>query len=102
MPSKEPNETSSIQIANQIINIANTRMKDGMLPDEVAQGLRHAAANFSAFVEFRKGGGDPESIYGEFAQLLEYYLERHGTSEEKNDLPAVGLNNLIKQVKEEF
>lgn len=102
MPSETPNETPSIQIANQIINVANTRMKDGMLPDDVAQGLRHAAANFSAYVEYRKGGGDPESIFGEFAQLLEYYLDRHGTSEEKNEIPAEGLNNLIKQVKEEL
>jgi hypothetical protein len=101
-PNEKHDETPSIQIANQIINVANTRMKDGMTPDEVAQGLRHAAANFSAFVEFRKGGGDPEAIFGEFVQLLEYYLDRHGVPEEKNEIPAEGLNDLIKQVKDEL
>tara|TARA_B100001142_G_C13943143_1_gene504060 strand:+ start:176 stop:484 length:309 start_codon:yes stop_codon:yes gene_type:complete len=102
MPSETTNETPSIQIANQIINVANTRMKEGMLPDDIAQGLRHAAANFSAFVESRKGGGDPESIFEEFVQLLEYYINRHGTQDEKNEPPAEGLNDLIKQAKEEL
>lgn len=102
MPSEPPNETPSIQIANQIINIANTRIKDGMPPDDVALGLRHAAANFSAFVEHRKGGGDSEAVFEEFAQLLEYYKSRHGTPEEQIDPPAGGLNELIKQVKDEL
>ena len=102
MASEPPNETPSIQIANQIINIANTRIKDGMLPDDVAQGLRHAAANFSAFVEYRKGGGDPEAIFEEFAQLLKYYLSRHDLPEQQTASPAGGLNELVKQVKEEL
>ena len=104
MPSDTSDETPSIQIANQIINIANMRMKDGMSPDEVAQGLRHAAANFSAFVEYRKGGGDPEAIFEEFVQLLEYYISRHGGPEAKNEdeVPAGGLSDLIKQVKKEL
>ena len=66
MPSETTNETPSIQIANQIINVANTRMKEGMLPDDIAQGLRHAAANFSAFVESRKGD---KKAGGYFAKL---------------------------------
>ena len=102
MPSDNHDETPSIQIANQIINIANTRMKEGSLPDEIAHGLRHAAANFSAFVEQRKGGGDPESVFGEFVQLLEYYLSRHGASEEKEQKITGGLNELIKQAKDEI
>ena len=102
MPSDPISETPSIQIANQIINIANTRIKDGISPDNVAQGLRHAAANFSAFVEHRKGGGDPEEIIGEFLQLLEYYISRHVTPEGKDEIPTGGLNELIKQAKEEL
>jgi hypothetical protein len=102
MPSEPTDDTPSIQIANQIINVANSRMQDGLSADVVAQGLRHAAANFSAFVEHRKKDGNPESVMEEFVQLLEYYLSRHGPPEEQGQPPATGLNLLIKQVKDEL
>ena len=35
--------TLSIQLANQIINVANSRLEDGMQPHLIAAGLRHAA-----------------------------------------------------------
>ena len=106
MPSDQPSdppgdpgdETLSVQIANQIINVANSRLKDGVPPDEVAIGLRHAAANFSAFVSQRHPDADPALLAEEFAQLLEFYLGRH--KPENN--PAGGLESLIEQVKSEF
>ncbi|MCH8237562.1 MAG: DUF3144 domain-containing protein [Proteobacteria bacterium] len=111
MPSTPPNEppeqsgddTLSLQIANQIINVANARIQDGAQPGEVAAGLRHAAANFSAFVNASQqdGGGsdgaDPGLVVEEFARLLEYYLGRHQPKTE----PGEGLKQLIEQVKRE-
>jgi len=92
-------ETLSVQIANQIINVANTRLQDGIEPEDVATGLRHAAANFTAFVTKRGLGAtsDPGELIEEFARLLEYYMGRHGEEEK----PAQGLNDLIEQAKNE-
>ncbi len=102
MPSDQPSdpndETLSVQIANQIINVANSRLQDGVPPDEVAAGLRHAAANFSAFVSQRHPDADPALLAGEFAQLLEFYIGRH----KPGDNPAGGLKNLIEQAKSDF
>ncbi len=97
-PIDHQDETLSVQIANQIINVANARLKDGVNPEEVAVGLRHAAANFSAFVSQRGADADPGQLVEEFARLLEYYLGRHkpGTN------PAGGLESLVEQVKSEF
>ena len=107
MPSEPPNDspgdhqddTLSLQIANQIINVANARLQDGAPPEEVVQGLRHAAANFSAFVESRRQGkdADPGQVIEEFARLLEYYLGRHNP-----EFPAGGLEKLIEQAKNEL
>ena len=107
MPSEPPNDspgdhqddTLSLQIANQIINVANARLQDGARPEEVVQGLRHAAANFSAFVESRRQGkdADPGQVIEEFARLLEYYLGRHNPGS-----PAGGLEKLIEQAKNEL
>jgi len=103
MPSEPPgdpqDDTLSVQIANQIINVANARLKDGAHPEEVVQGLRHAAANFSAFVESRRQDkdADPGQVIEEFARLLEYYLDRHNP-----DAPAGGLEKLIEQAKREL
>lgn len=102
MPSDSPSdpndETLSVQIANQFINVANSRLQDGVHPDEVAIGLRHAAANFSAFVSQRHPEADPALLAEEFARLLEYYLGRHRS----DDKPAAGLEQLIEKVKNEF
>lgn len=104
MPSDTSDDTPSVQIANQIINVANARLQDGLTVDVVALGLRHAAANFSAFAGHSQrggdGGGDPAAIVEEFARLLEYYLSRHGAPEKP--APAAGLSELIKQVKDEL
>ena len=97
-PGDHKDDTLSLQIANQIINVANARLQDGAHPEEVVQGLRHAAANFSAFVSQRHPDADPALLAEEFAQLLEFYLGRH--KPENN--PAGGLESLIEQVKSEF
>ena len=97
-PGDPGDETLSVQIANQIINVANSRLKDGVPPDEVAIGLRHAAANFSAFVSQRHPDADPALLAEEFARLLEYYLGRH----RPDDNPAGSLKSLIEQAKNEF
>ena len=49
MSEEEDRHTLSIQLANQIINTANNRLQEGMDPVDVAAGMRHAAANFTAF-----------------------------------------------------
>ena len=107
MADQPKDDTFSMQIANQIINIANARIQEGAPGNEVALGLRHAAANFSAFTEHRQqGGGDPGRIVEEFASFLEYYLGRHGAHSQPEDAPdggpVTGLAQLVKQVKDEF
>ena len=93
-------QTLSVQLANQIINIANTRLEDGLPPDVIAAGLRHAAANFSAFVASHTL---PESLtdgslVADFETMLEYYAARH---QPENTAPQTSLMNLVQQVKDE-
>ena len=100
MATEPKDDTLSLQIANQIVNVANARVQDGMHPDEVAVGLRHAAANFSAFAEQhrQKPDADPGRLVEEFAQLLEYYLGRH----KQQAKPVTGLEQLIDRAKSEL
>ncbi len=112
MPDQPEDDTLSIQIANQIINVANTCTQDGAGANDVARGLRHAAANFSAFAEHqrRDDGAEPGRIVEEFARFLEYYLDRHGATngtddgpgDGPGDGPAAGLLQLVEQVKKEL
>ena len=55
------------------------KIPSGVLPDEIAAGLRHAAANFSAFAYFRteKKELDPNKIVDEFISLFTHYLDKH-------------------------
>ncbi|MEQ9560138.1 MAG: hypothetical protein RIG67_30550, partial [Rhodospirillales bacterium] len=99
----DDDHTLSVQIANQIINVANTRLESGLPPEVIAEGLRHAAANFSAFVAQHT---DPEAIAEghiteEFHHMLEYYAQVHG-GQNAQPQPAAGLHQLINQVKDEF
>lgn len=100
--SDEDLRTLSIQLANQIINVANNHLEDGMRPDAIAAGLRHAAANFSAFAHRRSGGNDDQlhAIVEDFLQMFEYYLERHAPPPAEQ--PGGGLNSLIEQAKREI
>ena len=103
--------TLSIQIANQVINVANTRMEEGLPTEVIAAGLRHAAANFSAFSHFREAaltgsqpGGDAElsAIVEDFLGMFEYYLDRHAPQAAPEDQAGAGLQGLINQAKNEI
>jgi len=96
-------ETLSIQIANQIINIANTRREDGLPADEIASGLRHAAANFSAFAYYQSENKDhdPNAIVDEFVNVFSHYLDLHKPKEPQAN-SNLGLHNLVEQVKNEI
>ncbi len=100
MASEEPkDETLSVQIANQIINVANARLSDGIPADDIAAGLRHAAANFSAFaLNAHRNPPDPAVAVEEFVRFFDYYLERHKAEK----APTAGLQQLIDRVKSEF
>ena len=100
MTSDNTQETLSVQIANQIINIANDRHEDGLPVDEIAAGLRHAAANYSAFAYFQSENKalDPNAIANEFIEFLTHYLDLHKPEEK----PRHGLYDLIEQAKNEL
>ena len=97
---EEDLRTLSIQLANQIINVANNHLEEGMRVDAISAGLRHAAANFSAFAHHRNGGNEDQlgPIVEDFVQMFEYYLERHAPQQPQ---PASGLSDLIEQAKKE-
>lgn len=90
----------SIEIANQIVNIANSRLEDGVNAAEVASGLRHAAANFSAFVLYQETADSDgaQRTVEDFIHFFEYYLNRHAPSQE----PQGGLYQLVEEAKREL
>ncbi len=91
-------ETLSVQIANQIVNIANNHIEEGFPHAAVAAGLRHAAANFSAFAFHHGGGADkPEAIVEEFIGALEFYLDRHQPQPD-----SANLQQLVEIAKNEI
>lgn len=98
--SEEDRQTLSIQLANQIINMANNRLQEGMDPTDIAAGMRHAAANFSAFVVGNSEpieDFDPAYFAEEFLQIYHYYLEKH----QQPPAQETGLEALVNQVKNE-
>jgi hypothetical protein len=100
MSEEEDRHTLSIQLANQIINMANNRLQEGMNPIDIAAGMRHAAANFSAFAVANSDTPqdvDPALFAEEFLQIYAYYLDRHSKPVEVQ----TGLEALINQVKDE-
>ncbi len=100
MSDEEDRQTLSIQLANQIINLANSRLQDGLDPLDIAAGMRHAAANFSAFAVVNSRMEkelDPLGFAEEFVQTYDYYVERH----KQSMAPKSGLEALIKQVSDE-
>jgi len=99
MASEPKDDTLSVQIANQIVNVANARLADGIGADDIAAALRHAAANFSAYaLNASRNPSDPSEVVEEFVRYLDYYLERHKAQK----APTVGLQQLIDRVKGEF
>ena len=95
--SDQDDPTLAMQIANQFISIANARLDDGVDPHDLATAMRHEAANFSAFAA-AQDSIDPKLLVGEFAEMLDFYAERHQPAEDT----AGGLFQLIEQAKKEI
>lgn len=100
MTSKQQQESFGVQIANQIIDLANKTMAKGASVEEIASGLRHAAGNFSAYEFFRSEAQpkDPNDTVDDFAKFFEYYLGVHQPKESAGQ----GLKQLIEQAKGEL
>lgn len=99
-PGETDEQTLAVQLANQFINSANTRLEQGVPARVVAAGMRHAAANFSAFAAVTNDPSQLEDtqLIDEFAAMLDYYAERHQTPSQ----PVTGLHDLVSRVKDEF
>lgn len=91
---------TSVTLANQIIEIANNQVGSGMTVEDVASGLRHAAANFSAYAFFFEPSEqkDPNATVEDFVRFFEYYLQRH----KPQASVAEGLTSTIAQAKKDF
>lgn len=91
-------ETDSTDIANELIEFANSKLETGVDAVTIAAALRHAAANFTAFA-FRATEGplDAEEITDEFARFLHYY-DSHHRSGVRQKTP---LERLVEQVENE-
>jgi hypothetical protein len=99
MNNEDAQLTLSIQIANQVVNVANKRLEDGAPSLEIAAGLRQAAANFSAFAlsQSKIGPDGPQNLVEDFIRSFEFYLDRHAPEAEPQD----SLFQLIEEVKRE-
>ena len=86
--------TLSVQLANQIINVANNRLEDGMPPDLIAAGLRHAAANFSAFIYHRSGGGGEDALSAVVEDFLQAFVLDGCSDQPGQPLPRQQLGSL--------
>jgi hypothetical protein len=93
-------ESEQVSISNQIIKLANNALGDGNAVEEVAENLRHAAANFSAyaFIRSEESPKDPNQTVDSFIALFEYYLDAH-TPKDSN---PQGLMQTIAQAKNEL
>lgn len=94
-------------IANKIIDLANTNLESGIAAGDIAQGLRHAAANFSAYAFFRleqssKEAKDPNYIVEDFLSSFEYYLGLHRPQEQPEESAPQSLAETIAQAKKEL
>ncbi|NQU72043.1 MAG: DUF3144 domain-containing protein [Rhodospirillales bacterium] len=98
--SEQSNEKElGVHMANEIIILANDKLETGLHPLVIADALRHAAANFTAFA-FAHGTDDVldrDEIVRDFVQMLEYYDSRH----REGKAPISGLEQLVEQVKNE-
>lgn len=96
----QPPPSRGTPLANQIIDLANGGLEKGLSVEEVAEGLRHAAANFSAFAFFRSEElpKDPNKTVENFISLFEYYLGQHKPEEPEPQ----GLFQTIAQAKKDL
>ena len=101
-PEQPDDEQTSrgVQIANQIIDFANKQLENGESPEAIASGIRHAAANFSAFAFFgiEEVPKDPNTMVDEFIDFFEHYLSVH----KPKDAPTDSLAQLIERAKNDF
>ena len=97
--SQNKQQAPGVEIANKIIDMANTHIEGGASTDDIASGLRHAAANFSAYAFFRseKVPKDPNDTAEDFLKFFEHYLDVH----KPQSAPGQGLAQLIQQAKNE-
>lgn len=88
-----------LEIANELIGFANHKLEQGATPKVIADGLRHAAANFTAFTAVHTGDGylSPDQLTQEFQNMLAYYADRHKIEHK----PMTGLEKLVETVKNE-
>lgn len=87
-----------MMFANAMINMANDALQNNVPVQELANGMRHAAANFTAFAAHQPdGNADPATYVEEFNTFLGYYMERH-----KPAPPMAGLQDIINQAKGEL
>ena len=93
-------ESPGVQLANRIIDLANKETEAGATVEDIAVGLRHAAANFSAYAFFRSEvvPKDPNDTVENFIHFFEYYLNIHKPAE----VASVGFQRLIDQAKNEL
>lgn len=100
MTSDDQQPPYSMKFANDIINLANSSLEQGHTPDELAEGMRHAAANFSAYTFFRSEDlpKDPNHTVENFVKFFEYYLDVHNPKED----PGQGLAQTVAQAKDEL
>ena len=100
MNTERPPESRSVEIANQIIDFANQALAGGDSAESIASGLRHAAANFSAFTFFgtESPPKDPNAIVEEYINFFEHYLNVH----KEPNRGSHGLEQLVEQVKKDF
>ena len=100
MSDEQPSERDlGVHIANEIIIPANNKLETGLHPLVIADALRHAAANFTAFA-FAHGTDEilnEDEIIRDFVKMLEYYDSRH----REGVKPLSGLEQLVEQVKNE-
>ena len=96
---QEQKPAPGMMFANAMVNMANEAMQNNVPALELANGMRHAAANFSAFAFFQpeNKNDDPNFVMEEFQNFFEYYLDRH-----KPAAPAPGLQDIIAKAKSEF
>ena len=100
MTSDDNQPSISMNFANEIINLANASLEKGHTDEDLAEGMRHAAANFSAYSFFRSEQlpKDPNHTVENFVKLFEYYLSVHAPKED----PGQGLAQTIAQARDEL
>ncbi len=98
-PTQPKPSQASIKIANELIDLANNWLEQGKTSQDIAAGLRHAAANFSAFDFFQSTAPtkDPNIQVEEFISQFEYYLSVHKPKEDQTR----GIMQIIEQAKNE-